>query len=119
MIIREFIGLRAKLYSILLEDGQEKRAAAGTNRQVAKEVLRHHLFKEVLEGTRSEVIVEQQSIRSFNHTLYTIAQKKRSLSAYDNKRVILSDGQNTRAIGHYLGDREDDLQLLLDCFDSD
>jgi hypothetical protein len=41
------------------------------------------------------------SIRSFNHALKTVEISKTCLSAYDDKRYVLSDGIATFAYGHY------------------
>lgn len=95
----------------------EKRAAAGVKGYVAAK-LKHDQFRDVLLGGSSE-LVEQRSIRSINHRLYTIRQHKIGLSAFDNKRHILDDGLTTRAIGHYQDWCSDNsgIEMLADVFD--
>ena len=116
--IQEFIGLRSKLYSIKVDmpikqkDGtyrwiDQKSACAGTKAKVADRMLRHEDYKEVLFGG-DEVLVEQNSIRSYKHTVYTIRQTRISLSAIDTKRYMLLDLVSTRAIGHWLNQFDDD-----------
>lgn len=41
-------------------------------------------------------------IRSDKHDVYTITVNKKTLSAIDDKRVIMSDRISTMAIGHYI-----------------
>ena len=80
-------------------------AAAGVKRKVAKRDLRHESYKDVLFGGE-EVHVNQTTLRSYNHTMYTVQQNKCALSAIDNKRYILSDLVSTRALGHHLNQYE-------------
>ena len=40
-------------------------------------------------------------IRSNNHKVYSVNQTKLGLSAFDDKRYILSNGKNTLPYGHY------------------
>ena len=101
----EFVGLRSKLYSCKIHEADGKMAAAGVKRKVAKRDLRHESYKDVLFGGE-EVHVNQTTLRSYNHTMYTVQQNKCALSAIDNKRYILSDLVSTRALGHHLNQYE-------------
>lgn len=94
----EFIGLRAKVYSIksipLDEDRREgqKQACAGVKRSLTKKHLSHKRYKEVLFGKEGEdespkdLLIRQNLIRSKAHKVSTISQIKVGLSAYDDKR---------------------------------
>ena len=42
-----------------------------------------------------------QQIRSYQHEIYSIKQKKIGLSPYDDKRYILNNRCDTLAHGHY------------------
>ena len=99
--IVEFVGLRSKMYSILLADGSSKNTAKGIQQHFSKTNLKHELYRKCLE---EEVQTQAQynSIRSFKHQLYTIHQNKIALSSYDDKRYLLKDSYDTLAYGHYL-----------------
>ena len=99
-IIKEFIGLRSKMYSVDIHDDKRKMATAGVKNAIAKHKLLHNKFKDVLLGG-NEVSIEQKTIRSINHKLFTVNQRKNALSAIDDKRFILPDLVSTRAIGHH------------------
>lgn len=99
--IKEFIGLRSKLYSILLSDDKWKYATAGVKSHVTARQLHHNDFHDVLQGKVTTVSVNQNSIRAYKHKLYSIAQQRVGLSCIDNKRFVLEDGVHTRAHGHW------------------
>ena len=98
--IKEFIGLRAKLYSILLDDENEKRATAGVKRNVAEKKLRHVKFQDVFDN-QNMFDITQRVIRHQKHVLYTEEKTRVGLSAYDDKRYILNDMQSTLPYGHW------------------
>jgi len=97
--IIEFIGLRAKMYSILSEEG-EKKTAKGVARAVLKHKIKHRHYKECLEGT-SVMREKQYRIQSVDHQLHTVVNNKITLSAFDDKRYLLEDGIHSYAYGHY------------------
>ena len=112
--IIEFCGLRAKCYSILLEDCEETLAKLGLSKpkdfskqklatagiqQSAHKRLTHDKFVDILSNNSSEPIT-QYSINSKKHTLYTMKKTRTGLSALDIKRYILDDGVSTIAYGH-------------------
>lgn len=96
--IYDWIGLRAKLYSMLVSSGR-KMATAGTKEHIARKHLSHQAFRDVLNGGASP-LVHQQTIASKRHEVYTLDQQRVALSALDTKRYVMSNGQ-TRALGHY------------------
>ena len=95
----EFVGLRPKMYSLLGESGV-KFAAKGISKVVAKQQLKHHIFLQCLKSL-APTTVEQSRIGSELHKVYSILQRKRALSAYDDKRWLLEDGVTSYAYGHY------------------
>ena len=97
--ILEFVGLRPKMYSILLADS-EKKTAKGVARCVRDRDLKHNLYRDCLLGERM-LHHEMNAIRSFNHHLYSITLRKTTLSPFDDKRFVLDDKVSTRAHGHF------------------
>ena len=114
-VISEFAGLRSKLYSIKIDDvnNPHKLAAAGVKRSIAKRNLMHEDYKNVLFGGE-EISVNQTTLRSFKHTMYTVTQNKCALSAIDTKRFILHDSVSTRALGHHLNQWEPQFDIEMD-----
>jgi hypothetical protein len=98
-IVREFVGLKPKMYSILSEDG-EKKTAKGIKKSVIKKSLSHQRYKETLFGEKSSV-VHMTQIRSHSHQVYTIHSSKTGLSPFDDKRYIFDDKVSTLAYGHF------------------
>ena len=99
-IIKEFVGLRSKLYSFIMDDGGEIKKCKGIKRQVVESSIRHEHYKTCLT-TGKELLKKQNILRSYNHEVYTEEVNKVALSALDDKRYILSDGMHTLAWGHY------------------
>ena len=96
--IREFVGLKAKMYSIVYEDKQ-KMSAKGVSR-FAQSSLNHDVYRDVLvNGT----LMRSTNIRigARKHALQTIATRKISLSAFDDKRFIQDDGVTCFPFGHF------------------
>ena len=98
--IKEFVGLRAKLYSFIIEDGEENKKCKGVKKQVVKESITHEDYKTCLL-TGKEILRKQNILRSYDHEVYTEEVNKIALSAADDKRYILSDGMATLAWGHH------------------
>ena len=99
--IREFIGLRSKMYSIKLDNEEDKRTAKGIVKNVIKKELKHEIYKNVLE-TSGKMYSDIKVIKSEKHEIYTMKLHKVSLSAYDDKRYIKNDGVSSYAYGHYM-----------------
>ena len=99
-IIKEFVGLRSKLYSFVMDDGRETKKCKGIKKQVVESSIRHEHYKTCLT-TGKELLRKQNILRSYDHEVYTEEVNKVALSALDDKRHILSDGMDTLALGHY------------------
>ena len=99
-IIKEFVGLRAKLYSFIMDDGGEIKKCKGIKKQVVESSISHEDYKTCLL-TGKEQLRKQNILRSYNHEVYTEEVNKIALSAQDDKRYILNDGVHTLAWGHY------------------
>ena len=99
--IKEFIGLRSKMYSVWLDNETEKKTAKGVVKSVIKKELSHATYKNILE-TSGKMYSNMKVIRSQKHQIYTMEIKKVSLSAYDDKRWIKDDGLSSLAYGHHM-----------------
>ena len=99
-IIKEFVGLRAKLYSYKMDEGEESKKCKGIKRQVVATSITHEDYKTCLR-TGKEQLRKQNILRSYDHEVYTEEVNKIALSALDDKRYILNDGIHTLAWGHY------------------
>ena len=98
--IKEFVGLRAKLYSYKMYEGEEIKKCKGIKKQVVESSISHEDYKTCLR-TGKEQLRKQNILRSYEHEVYTEEVNKVALSAQDDKRYILSDGVHTLAWGHY------------------
>ena len=99
-IIKEFVGLRAKLYSYKMDEGGESKKCKGIKKQVVVTSITHEDYKTCLR-TGKEQLRKQNILRSYEHEVYTEEVNKVALSAQDDKRYILGDGVHTLAWGHY------------------
>jgi hypothetical protein len=97
-LIKEFVGLRAKMYSISSEQG-EKKTAKGVSRQVVARKIRHEDYKSCLFKL-AQTRETQVRIQSRNHLIHTVELNKVALSAFDDKRYLL-DTVNSVPYGHY------------------
>ena len=98
--IKEFVGLRSKLYSYIMEEGKENKRCKGVKKQVVKNYITHEDYKTCLK-TGKEQLRKQNIIRSYEHEVYTEEVNKIALSAADDKRYLLKNSYDTLAWGHY------------------
>jgi hypothetical protein len=97
----EFVGLRSKMYSLLVEkDKPSKRTAKGVKRGFVEKRVRHEMYLETLR-TRLCTRANFVSFRSLSHNIQTVNFSRICLSAYDDKRYVCRDGIATIAYGHY------------------
>ena len=99
-VIKEFVGLRAKLYSYKMDEGEENKKCKGIKKQVVTTSIKHEDYKTCLR-TGKEQLRKQNILRSYEHEVFTEEVNKVALSALDDKRYILGDGVHTLAWGHY------------------
>ena len=108
--IEEFVGLRAKMYSMIYA-GNENNTAKGIGRNYLRTV-KHDNYKRCLFDCETTRAVNN-TIRSHDHELYSEKVRKVGLSPFDDKRFVLDNGCDTLAHGHYkakqaLSERQDD-----------
>jgi hypothetical protein len=96
----EFLGLRSKMYSLLIERNQPaKLTAKGVKKNYIKKHVNHQMYLNTLQsrvGTTAKFL----NFRSRCHKIETVKFVKKCLAAYDDKRFVLSDGVSTLAYGH-------------------
>ena len=93
-IIKEFLGLGSKMYSILDTKNNEKNPNKGHN-----SYIKHGEFFDTLYN-KKVLRYKMRGIKSKNHSLITYERNKTSISCLDDKRYILNDGINTLPYGH-------------------
>ena len=97
--IREFIGLKSKVYSISLDNEKNSKKAKGVKKNVIRKDISHGDYLDVLN--QSKVMHHKmKTIRSDCHQISSYEINKISLSPFDDKRYILSDGISSYAYGH-------------------
>ncbi|CAC5365506.1 unnamed protein product [Mytilus coruscus] len=80
--IKQFVGLRSKMYSLTYGDVEQKRAKG--------------IVKSVKNVRR-----QQNLIQSRKHKLQMVSVNKVALSAFDDKRYVMDNGVDTLAFGHF------------------
>lgn len=99
-LLKEIIALASKLYAIDFSVSECIKKAKGIKQiYVKKKITFEHYKKCLLE--HKTYTASFNAIRSFNHELFSVRETKRSLTPYDDKRVILRDGVHTLPYGHY------------------
>ena len=98
--ITEFVGLRSKLYAYKMDCGKEEKKCKGVKKGVVKKDITFEDYKNCL-FTKEEQQRTMNAIRSRKHNIHTESITKTALSADDDKRIILENGIDTMAIGHY------------------
>ena len=100
--MKSIAAIRAKCYSFQMADDAagDTIKCKGIGKSAVMTQLTHDHYKNcILECKRT--FVETFSLRSFNHTIYTLRQVKLALINYDDKRWMCADGINTLPYGHY------------------
>ena len=89
-IMAEFVALRPKTYSYLINDGGSDKKAKGTNECVIKRRLKFNDYKDCL--LNNEIIVKtQQRFKGERHDVYTKEINKIAVSCNDDKRLQTFD----------------------------
>ena len=98
--IREFIGLRSKVYFYVKDNGKNEKTAKGVRKYVIKKNITHDNYKDCLLNGK-QMLHSMRTIRSDRHQIGRYELNKISLSCFDDKRYILADGKTSYAHGHY------------------
>ncbi|MFN4152174.1 MAG: hypothetical protein ACK4IX_14630, partial [Candidatus Sericytochromatia bacterium] len=100
-IINEFVGVRAKMYSVDVFDDKVKMRAKGVKKSAMKDMKHQNYYNCLFDKDQHVQNCEFMTFKSKNHKLSTDVVKKISLSCYDDKRYYLNMIES-RAHGHYL-----------------
>jgi len=106
-MIVEFIGLRPKMYSIIMEGDDRRnphhgtRKAKGVPSKVVKKEFHHERFNRSLFDLKRKDTVTFRTIRSDTHVISTVEVTKVGLSPMDDKKWIADDGITMFAYGDY------------------
>ena len=92
--ICEYIGTKSKMYSIRDVNNYEKSVHKGQN-----SLIKNEEFKDV-HFNKKVIRYKMRGFKSINHKICTYESNKTSLSCYDDKLYILSDGINTLPYEH-------------------
>ena len=98
-VINEFIGLKSKLYSILYDETQNKKAAKGLQKATLKKYVNHEHYRNVILNNKI-YINKMKRIESKKHSVNTVEVKKLIFHPFEDKRYILDDGINSVPFGH-------------------
>ena len=98
--IDEFIGLKSKMYSYIMENEKVNKAAKGIKKNVIENNIRHKDYKDTLFNER-QMRHKMNTIRSKMHEIGSYEINKISLSCFDDKQYIYDNGTSSYAYGHY------------------
>ena len=90
----EFVGLRSKMYSLSGDTKSQKKSQMHPKTLRQKHV-QHQSFVQILKNTSQTTTAKFRTFQSTNHVLNTIEMTKLCLSAMDDKRYVLDDGERT------------------------
>ena len=89
-LMLEFIGSKSKMYSYTTEDKNNK-TAKGVEKNIIKREISHSDYRDVTFN-KEKTHHQMKTIRSELHQISSYQLNKVSLSPFDDKRYILSDG---------------------------
>ena len=101
-IMIEFVALRPKTYSYLMDDGASDKKAKGTKKFVMKRRLRFNDYKDCLLKNKITLKL-QQRFKSERHGVYTEEINKIALSSNDDKRLQTFDRITSYPYGTSVG----------------
>ena len=99
-VVKEFVGLKSKLYSIIYGNNLNKNTAKGLQKAILNKFVRHKHYLNVIRNSIAYNSTMRR-IQSKEHKVSTILQKKMIFTPLDDKKYILPNGQDTLPFGHY------------------
>jgi hypothetical protein len=98
-VIKRFVGLRSKMYSIDIQNDHCIKKAKGVNKNVVAS-YNFDTYLNVLKN-KSTILNEMYRIKAEKHKLYTTKINKITLNYFDDKRYTLGNNIDTLAWYHY------------------
>ena len=95
--IEEFVGLKPKIYSFMVDDGEHKKAKSMNRNAIA--TLSHNEYKDVLLNNKC-LRYSMNRIQNENHRVGTFEIKKISLSCFDGKIYFQNNEYDRLTCGH-------------------
>ena len=93
-VMKEFCALRAKTYTYLMDDDNEKKKAKGIKKCVIKRRLMFENYKDSLFNNKT-ILKSQLRFKSDHHNVYTEEVNKISLNSNDDRRLQRFDRLTT------------------------
>ena len=94
----EFVGLKPKMYSYLVDDNSEHKKAKGVNKNIAA-TISHNEYKDILLNKKC-LTHSVNRIQSKDHKIETYEISKISLSCFDDKIYTRNNGCDGLALGY-------------------
>ena len=95
--IKEFVGLKQKIYSYLVDDSKEHKKAKGINKNVV--ATSHNKYKDVLLNKKC-LKHSMNRIQTKDHRIGTYEINKISLTCFDDKICIQNNGCDGLTLGY-------------------
>ena len=96
--VEEFVGLKPKMYSYLVDDNSAYKKTKGANKNVVA-TISHNEYKDVLLN-KNCLRHSMNRIQSKDHRIGTFEINKISLSYFDDKIYIQNNGCDGLALGY-------------------
>ena len=97
-IMKEFCALRARTYTYLMDDDNEKKKAKGIKKCVIKRRLMFENYKDSLFNNKT-ILKSQLRFKSDHHDVYTEEVNKIALNSNDDTRLQTFDRVTTYPYG--------------------
>ena len=97
--IEEFVGLKPKMYSYLIDDNSEHEKAKDVNRNVVATISQNE-YEDVFLLNKKCLRHKMNRIKSKDHRIGTYEINKISLSCFDDKIFIQNNGYDGLALGY-------------------
>ncbi|XP_015510307.2 uncharacterized protein LOC107217324 [Neodiprion lecontei] len=98
-LLREFVGLRSKMYCLRIENEPDKKKAKGVTKPVVENNVKFEHYLECLNEMKTRRF-KQHTFRSNFHAVNTVEQDKLALNPDDDKRQLLPDTTDTLPWGY-------------------